>query len=124
MFELVLQVGFAAAHNLRGYHGNCEKLHGHNWQLDIYLRSNGLDDQGMVLDFKLAKQHLKPVLEQLDHQYLNDIDYFREKNPTTENIAQYVAQQLAVRLPKGIRVDRVTAWESEHCGATYWGETA
>ena len=120
MYELVIQVDFAAAHNLRGYCGECENLHGHNWKLDIYLRSEKLDDLGMVMDFKVAKEHISAILDTIDHKYLNEVDYFREVNPTTENIARFMSEQLAKKLPDGVGVDRITVWESDRCGATYW----
>ena len=124
MFELVLQMGFSAAHSLRGYEGVCERLHGHNWKVDVYLRRADLDDTGMVLDFKVAKQHLGAVLDEIDHRHLNELAYFREHNPTTESIARFITRELSARLPDSVRVDRVTAWESERCGATYWPAAA
>jgi len=122
MFELVVQVEFAAAHRLRGYSGECENLHGHNWQIDVYLRGDQLNVLGMLIDFKDARQHVNAVLRMLDHKYLNDLDYFSERNPTTEHVARFVAEELAHRLPPEVRVHRVTAWESGRCGATYWQE--
>ena len=122
MFELVVRVEFAAAHRLRGYSGECENLHGHNWQIDVYLRGGQLNELGMLIDFKDAKRHINAVLGMLDHKYLNDLDYFGERNPTTEHVARFLADELARRLPPEVHVHRVTAWESGRCGATYWQE--
>jgi len=115
----VIQTEFAAAHRLREYDGNCERLHGHNWKIDVALRGEQLDKLGMLLDFREAKRLIQEVLGQLDHRCLNDVEPFRETNPTTENIARTVFHALAARLPQGILVRKVTAWESDHCGASY-----
>jgi 6-pyruvoyltetrahydropterin/6-carboxytetrahydropterin synthase len=118
-FELIVNTHFAAAHNLRGYHGDCEQLHGHNWAVDLVLEADRLDELGMVLDFREVKRLVREVLEALDHRYLNDLEAFREDNPTTENIARYIHRQLQLNLPEPVRVKKVTAWESEGCGAAY-----
>lgn len=119
MFELIIQTDFAAAHRLRGYKGACEKLHGHNWKLDVVLQSDRLNELGMVVDFQEVKVALKDILAEFDHSFLNDLARFKTVNPTTENIAKAVAQELAKRLPRGVRVKSVTSWESDRCGATY-----
>lgn len=119
MYELLVTAGFAAAHCLRGYKGSCEKLHGHNWKIDVVLEAEKLDEIGMVVDFKDVKAALREVLEALDHSFLNDLPQFKQMNPTTENIARYVSESLAPRLPHGVRVKSVTSWESENCGAKY-----
>jgi len=114
-----MQGEFAAAHRLREYDGNCERLHGHNWKVDVVLRGENLDKLGMVLDFRDAKRLLNQVLDELDHSYLNELEAFRQQNPTTENVARVVYDALAARLPDGVTVARVTAWECDHCGASY-----
>lgn len=119
MYELVVQAGFAAAHRLREYHGDCENLHGHNWKLEVVLTGSTLDKLGMLCDFRVIKQHLTAVTEKLDHKYLNELAEFSQRNPTTENVAEFVCRELDKLLPKDVRVARVTAWESEVCGATY-----
>jgi 6-pyruvoyltetrahydropterin/6-carboxytetrahydropterin synthase len=116
---LYLRSEFAAAHRLREYDGNCERLHGHNWKVDVVLRGAQLDRLGMLLDFREAKRLLRELLDALDHRYLNELEAFREANPTTENLARTICEALAARLPEGITVARVTAWESDGCGASY-----
>ena len=114
-----MKTEFAAAHRLRGYKGACEKLHGHNWKLDVVLQSNRLNDLGLVMDFHEVKAALKDILAEFDHSFLNDLARFKTVNPTTENIAKAVADELVKRLPEGVRVKSVTSWESDRCGATY-----
>ncbi|KKK93030.1 hypothetical protein LCGC14_2696970 [marine sediment metagenome] len=72
MYELVIQKSFAGAHKLRDYDGECEKLHGHNWKVEVTFRSEKLNRSGMVIDFKIVKKKLEEILSHLDHSYLND----------------------------------------------------
>ena len=119
MYELIIDSDFSAAHNLREYEGNCERLHGHNWKVRIRISSSKLDKLGMVADFRDVKKHLKAVLGDFDHNYLNDMKEFKRANPTSENIARVIYSKLSGKLPKAIRLKSVTAWESDGCGATY-----
>ena len=119
MFELIIQTDFAAAHRLREYEGACENLHGHNWKVDVVLASERLNSLGMVVDFKEVKAALSEILGEFDHTYLNDNERFQTINPTTENIAKIICEELSARLPEGVRVKSVTSWESDRCGATY-----
>ena len=119
MYELHAETYFAAAHCLRGYQGKCEKLHGHNWRVQVVLAGESTNHLGMVMDFSDVKALLAEVVEEFDHCYLNDLPRFREQNPTTENMARIICEDLARRLPAGVRVRSVTAWESEKCAATY-----
>jgi 6-pyruvoyltetrahydropterin/6-carboxytetrahydropterin synthase len=119
MYELVVESDFAAAHSLREYGGNCERLHGHNWKVRVELRTRRLDRLGMVMDFREVKGRLAEVLKALDHRHLNEVAAFQKRNPTTENIAQHICAGLSRRLPKGVSVAKVTVWESDHCAASY-----
>jgi len=118
-YELLIQTEFAAAHNLREYDGNCERLHGHNWKVHVVLRGHQLDSLGMLVDFRDAKRRINAILSAFDHHYLNELTPFVSENPTTENIARFIYGALADSLPEGIVVAKVTAWESDHCGASY-----
>ena len=119
MFELTVRTEFAAAHRLRGYKGACEKLHGHNWKVDVVIEAARLDKLGMLMDFKDVKAVVDDILDKLDHELLNDLPPFRKVNPSSENIAKFIARELAKRLPRGVQVKSVTSWESDRCGATY-----
>ena len=118
MFEVSIQDKFAAAHNLRGYQGNCENLHGHNWLVEAAVRGKR-DVNGMVVDFRVLKGILKDTLETLDHNYLNELDYFKERNTTTENIAEFIHERMSSALPDGVEICRVSVWESPGSGVTY-----
>jgi 6-pyruvoyltetrahydropterin/6-carboxytetrahydropterin synthase len=118
-YELFIQADFSAAHNLREYKGKCERLHGHNWRIDLRLAGDRLNAEGLLLDFTEAKRILGEVLERFDHRYLNEVEPFDRLQPSSENIARTIAEAVANRFPAGVRVVSVTAWESDRCAATY-----
>lgn len=120
MYELKIEDSFAAAHNLRGYKGQCEELHGHNWKVEVVVRADRLDATGLAIDFQELKRATDDVLKGLDHTYLNDLPAFRENNPSSENIARYIFEELARHIEReGLWMHRVTAWESERACASY-----
>jgi 6-pyruvoyltetrahydropterin/6-carboxytetrahydropterin synthase len=122
MYELVVIAQFSAAHNLRNYEGTCERLHGHNWRVEVFVRADALGKGGMVLDFRILREELEKVLDALDHQYLNDLPYFQKEEPSCENIARYIYDAVEEQLrPYGQKPHKVTAWESEGAGASYLG---
>jgi len=79
MHRIKIEGDFSSAHNLRGYKGKCEDLHGHNWKVEVAVDSSKLDKIGMVMDFKSLKEKLYNLLDKLDHKYLNRIDLGRKK---------------------------------------------
>lgn len=122
MFEVTVESTFSAAHRLRDYEGDCERLHGHNYRVAVSVRGEALGGSGMLVDFKTLKDSLARVLDRLDHMCLNDdVEDFREGklNPTAENIAKWVCDALGGELGEGIAPARVTVWESEKSSATY-----
>jgi 6-pyruvoyltetrahydropterin/6-carboxytetrahydropterin synthase len=119
MYELTVEDTFSAAHSLRDYKGKCEKLHGHNWRIRICVASSRIDERGMVVDFQDLKQWLAEIVGRLDHEHLNDVKPFNKLNPTTENMARYVAERIRGKLPGHVQVRRVTCWESDRCSASY-----
>jgi len=121
MYELTVISDFAAAHNLRLYEGECERLHGHNWKVEVTVVSNGLNKIGLAVDFKILKRTLEYILEKLDHKFLNEIQLFDKKNPSSENIARHIFKQFQKEIKgKGIKAARVKVWESENAAAVYY----
>ena len=90
MFELKIITQFGAAHQLRNYDGKCENLHGHNWKIEVFLKGEELDKDGMLVDFTIIKERTKEIIERFDHRFLNDLECFSEINPSSENIAKYI----------------------------------
>ena len=120
MYELKVTTDFAAAHQLRNFRGECEKLHGHNWRIEVIVSGDRLNQAGLLIDFKDVKTAAKKILEELDHSYLNDLPQFKNENPSSENIAAYLFKRLSSELNKShLKVTKVTAWESDSACASY-----
>ncbi|MFH1782222.1 MAG: 6-carboxytetrahydropterin synthase QueD [Candidatus Omnitrophota bacterium] len=121
MYEVLVRSDFSGAHNLEGYLGKCEELHGHNWKVEARFTSEKLNEIGLCEDFKILKEKLKAILENLDHTYLNKIEFFQDNNPSAENIAKYIYDGLKiVTTRKDFSVKSVSVWESDTSCATYY----
>ena len=116
MYTVTVRQEFNAAHKLRDYQGKCEALHGHNWIVEISLKSQKLDKNGMVMDFSHLKEELAKLLESLDHKLLNEIEPFINLNPTSENIAKHIFDNLK---SKYSNLSKVTVWETSTSCASY-----
>ena len=119
MYDLMIRGHFDAAHALHGYPGECRELHGHTWDVEVVVRGTELDEVGIVYDFKTLRTDLNGVLERLDHRYLNDVQPFDRINPTAENLARFIYEQLAGRVERGVTVTEVSVWESPIARITY-----
>ena len=120
MFVLKIVTDFASAHSLRDYPGDCARLHGHNWQVEVSVESEVLNDLGIAIDFREIKKQTKSVVKRLDHQYLNEIPPFDELNPTAENIAKYFYDEVAKLINNpDVRVCEVIIWETPRASVAY-----
>jgi 6-pyruvoyltetrahydropterin/6-carboxytetrahydropterin synthase len=120
MYELKVVTRFAAAHRLTMVGTQCENMHGHNWKIEAYLAGDRLDDAGVLMDFGVVKARLREIIGRLDHQFLNELEMFAGRQPSSERIAAYVAEELRKGIDTpGVRVSKVSAWESEDACATY-----
>jgi 6-pyruvoyltetrahydropterin/6-carboxytetrahydropterin synthase len=120
MFDIFVRSHFSAGHHLRNYPGNCEHPHGHNWKIEVTIRATELDELGMAIDFRVAKDAVKKVIDTLDHRDLNEHPDFKDKNPSSENIAIYIFENLK----KGLSTDRYVPYsvevrETDNCGVIY-----
>lgn len=121
MFELSVQGRFSAAHHLSGYDGKCAGLHGHNWDVELFVRGPRTAESGMLTDFKKLRAALVSALEELDHADLNRVERLVGVNPTSENIAQFLYRTLSGRLDcDAYSVSRVTVRETPESAASYW----
>ena len=119
MFELKVLTHFAAAHQLAMVAEQCENLHGHNWKVEVIVEGVKLNDAGVLMDFGELKAHVKEIINQLDHKFLNDLEILTCQ-PSSENIAVHIAENLQKRLEgTDVRVSRITTWESDNAAATY-----
>jgi len=124
MFEITVQAVFSSGHYLRNYQGKCENPHGHNYRTLVTLIGEDLDDDGLLLDFKLLKHVLRPTVQYLDHQMINDLEPFTTLNPTAENLARYIFEQTAEQLSHleqhRVRVKDCTVYETDTSFARYY----
>ena len=124
MYEVTVEADFSSGHYLRNYVGKCENPHGHNYKVRVTLCGSELDEAGLLLDFKLLKQVLRPIIERIDHQLLNDLEPFTVLNPSAENLAKYFYDQtrahLAAVTQGRVRVKDCILWETDTTTATYY----
>ncbi|CDM64400.1 6-carboxytetrahydropterin synthase QueD [Pyrinomonas methylaliphatogenes] len=120
-FEVMIERNFSSAHQLRGYKGKCENLHGHNYKVEIYARGRKLNEIGLLVDFAELKAAADEVIERLDHRNLNEIPPFdRELNPSAENLARYILEQIAARISdERVQIYKVRCFETPTSVATY-----
>ena len=124
MFEVTVEAGFSSGHYLRNSRGKCENPHGHNYKVFVTLIGEELDEAGLLLDFKLLKQVMRPVVEYLDHQMINELEPFTTVNPSAENLARYfyyeTAKQLHEMTAGRVKVKDCTLYETDTSFARFY----
>jgi 6-pyruvoyltetrahydropterin/6-carboxytetrahydropterin synthase len=124
MFEVTVQAEFSSGHYLREYYGKCENPHGHNYRVRVTLIGPQLDESGLLLDFKLLKQVLRPTVDYLDHQMINDLEPFTTINPSAENLARFFFERTSSQLHEmtqgRVRVRDCVVFETETSFARYY----
>jgi len=119
-FEVMIERNFSSAHQLRGYKGKCENLHGHNYKIEIYARGSELNNIGLLVDFVELKDAADDLVTYLDHKNLNELEPFIEHNPSAENVARFVLEQLASKIDdERVRIYKVRCFETPTSVATY-----
>ena len=121
MFEVMIERNFSSAHQLRGYKGKCENLHGHNYKIEIYARGRELDNIGLLVDFGELKTAADELVQYLDHRNINELPPFDEElNPSAENLARYILERVAARVnDERVQVYKVRCFETPTSIATY-----
>ncbi len=121
MFEVTIEETFAAGHALRNYHGKCENVHGHNYRCQVMVEGAELDEIGLLVDFVELKKTVHAVLDRLDHQWLNEFPPFDKLNPSAENIAKYIYDEVSAGLkPRAaVKLGWVKLWETDTASAVY-----
>jgi 6-pyruvoyltetrahydropterin/6-carboxytetrahydropterin synthase len=114
-WEISVETFVAARHQIRGVSGDGGRVHEHKWRVRAVVTAHELDRTGWVLDFNVVDAALARVLAPYAGRFLNDVPPFQDVNPTRENVARVVAQQLAAQLDDGrARVHRVEVSEDGH----------
>ena len=120
MYRISVEQHFDAAHYLRGYRGKCETMHGHRFRVVVNIKASAVDDIGIAYDFADLKRHLRDVLDSLDHSCLNDTPPFDAINPSSENIAARIYDELKPKLAEApVSLTSVEVWETPHQGVVY-----
>ncbi len=121
MYELKVLARFAAAHQLTMVTEKCENLHGHNWKIEFFVAGKELKS-GVLVDFGIIKKRLNDIIDTLDHRFLNELPAFKNVNPSSEQIAKYIADEFGKQIgpDEGYRVSRISVWESDDACATYF----
>ena len=120
-FEVMIERNFSSAHQLRGYKGKCENLHGHNYKIEIYARGRELDNIGLLVDFVELKAAADEVVQYLDHRNINELPPFDEElNPSAENLARYIWERVTARVgDERVQIYKVRCFETPTSVATY-----
>lgn len=124
MYELKVLSGFSSAHALRGYNGKCENIHGHNWQVEVVVFSEFVNEIGLSVDFKVLKKYANTVTDGLDHKFINELPYFKNFNPSAENIARYIYEELdkllKLKEKDKIKIKKINVYETPSSMASYY----
>ncbi|MGQ9534688.1 MAG: 6-carboxytetrahydropterin synthase QueD [bacterium] len=116
MFEISVQGSFSAAHQVKGYKGDCADVHGHTYKVEVKMKIEKLDKLGMAIDFRKAKMILKKILSGLDHKNLNHLPFFKRRNATAEWVAVYIYQHMKEKIKN---IKSVTVWEGLENSVSY-----
>ena len=120
MYEVTTSAGFSAAHRIREYSGKCERMHGHNWKVEVTVRSTELNELGIVIDFRDLRKIVSGILETVDHRIINDVEPFTSINPTAENLARWLHGEVLKELAHiSVASLRVKVWETDSSHAAY-----
>jgi len=120
MFELKVINHFSAAHQLKLVAVKCENLHGHNWKIEVCVKGEKLNPAGVIMDFGQIKKYVSEIMTSLDHKFLNELEWFKGANPSSEIIAIKIAKELQEKIDDpSVKVSSVTAWESDDACAKY-----
>ena len=119
MFEIRVETKFNASHQLIFPDGKKESLHEHEWKLWVDVESEKLDNVGLVMDFHLLDEIIKKAIAQMNNISLNEIEYFQENNPSAENVARYIFEKIEPKLPNGVTLVGIRAFEQPDFSAKF-----
>ena len=120
-FEVMIERDFSSAHQLRGYKGKCENLHGHNYKIEIFVRGAELNNIGLLVDFGDVKKATDEITKYLDHRNFKELPPFDEEiTPSAEYLARFILEHIASRIDdERIKVWKVRCYETPTGVATY-----
>ena len=120
MYKVAKEIMISATHRVREHQGGCERTHGHNWKIIVVVGADNLNEMGMVIDFKELKKVMREVIMPMDHNDINLYPPFDKINPTSENMAKYIFDEMGKRLnDERKRVVEVKVYETDTSVASY-----
>ena len=120
MFKVSKEMMISATHRVREHQGGCERIHGHNWKIIVTVGSEMLNEMGMVIDFKDLKHSMHKIIMPMDHNDINDYSPFDKINPTSENLAKFIFDEMSKELNDNRkRIVEVKVYETDTSMATY-----
>jgi len=119
MFTISVETSFWASHQLVLREGSKEPMHHHNWLVSAGVSSDKLNSMAVVMDFQELKAMVDDIVSEFDNVALNEISYFRQNNPSAENVARYIYEKLRAKLPKGVRLQSISVVEEPGCSAKF-----
>ena len=121
MYRVSIERHFDAAHYLREYNGKCENLHGHRYKVVVNIKTDTLDEIGLAYDFTVLKKSIDEILDQYDHTCLNDVEPFTSINPSSENIASTIYNELKPYMNgQTVIIESIQVWESPDAWITFF----
>ena len=119
MFTIRVETHFQASHCLTLPDGSKEPDHTHDWLVTADVSSDKLDKMGLVMNFQKLKEMMDEAVSDFDHAAMDTISYFRQNNPSAENVAKYIYEKLGVELPEGVKLRSVRVVEEPGCSAVF-----
>lgn len=119
MYTISIEESFSASHALRNYPGPCSNIHGHNYKVIVCVEIENLNELGLAIDFHDLQKITMDTISILDHRHLNELEIFSVDNPSAENIAKYVYNEIREKLPTGALLKEIGVEESKGCKVTY-----
>ena len=119
-FQIRISNLFESAHYLYNYYpdGRDEELHGHSWEAELFIESDSLIN-GISVDFLEIRQNFDSLIKSLDHICINEFKPFDKINPTAENIAFFIYEQIKIFVPEHARIIESRVWEGPKNWASY-----
>jgi len=132
MFEISKDFEFSAAHQIPG-HPKCGRMHGHNYKVTVVIWTDELTE-GMVIDYALLKELVKPIIDEMDHKYLCGTENQSYTSlsesiqlpipiTTGELLAKYIHNRLYDQMPSGLHIGCIKVCETPNTSATYYPDS-
>lgn len=119
MFTISTETHFCASHQLTLPDGSKEPAHEHNWTVTAKISSNKLNNIGIVMDFQKFKALLDKIVAQFENTSLEKLDYFKQNNPSAENVSKYIYDQLKPQVSEGLKLQSISVVEEPGFRAKY-----